>query len=328
MALPFDTLTTTTLQLIRKRLADNVFKASPFSAWLLMKGRVEMEAGGKFIQEPLMYATNQTTMSYRGYDRLDVSPTDELTSAQYAWRQAAVSLGISGTEELENDGEAAVFKMLRAKIKVAEMSLREWFNEKLLAVTSSKDLAKDFLGIDEIIENAAAGSQGTLGGIDRAVNTWWANVYDDKSTVAIGTSTTLLNTYLTSFYHNIKKNHKVALDLILTDQYGFEKYENDNRTLLRLSDTRLLDIGFENLKFKNSVMMWDEDIRDPGNEDHFFYGISTEFMRFVLHKKRNFVMSNFVSPYDQDARVAQILVAGQLTCNNSRFQGVLEVSDN
>ena len=40
MALTEDTLSTTTLQLIRKRMADNIFKANPLAAWLLMSGRV------------------------------------------------------------------------------------------------------------------------------------------------------------------------------------------------------------------------------------------------------------------------------------------------
>ena len=52
MSLPTDNISTTTLQLIRRRLADNVFKANPTLAWLLAKGRVKVESGGKRIDEP------------------------------------------------------------------------------------------------------------------------------------------------------------------------------------------------------------------------------------------------------------------------------------
>ncbi len=93
MVLPFDTITATTLQLIRRRLADNIFKASNFAAWMLARGRVQMVSGGKFLQEPLMYATNGTVKAYAGYERLNVAPTDELTAAQYSYRQAAVRRG-------------------------------------------------------------------------------------------------------------------------------------------------------------------------------------------------------------------------------------------
>lgn len=328
MALPFDTITATTLQLIRRRLADNIFKASNFAAWMLMRGRVQLASGGKFIQEPLMYATNGTVKAYRGYEKLNVAPTDELTGAQFAWRQLAVSIGISGLEELENDGPQAVFNVLRAKIMNAEMSMKQHFDEKLLAATSTKDLNRDFLGLDEIIEDAAAGSQSTLGGIDRSTETWWANQYIEKDTT-MGSDRLVLYEHMTNAYHTIKKNHPVATDLILTEQDIYERYENDARDKMRLTDTRLADMGFENIKFKNATMMWNENVKVPtaGADRSLIYFLSTEFLRIMLHRRRNFVMSNFVSPYDQDARVAQILVAGQTTCNNSRFQGVLRVRD-
>lgn len=337
MALTEDTLSTTTLQLIRKRMADNIFKANPLAAWLLMSGRVKTERGGKRIDEPLMYATNNTVQAYKGYDRLNVFPTEELTNAQYAWRQAAATISLSGLEELENDGEAKVFDMLKTKIKIADMSLRQWLAEKLLANQATKDVTRDFLGLDEIVEDLAGASQGTLGGIDKQVETWWRNQF---TTVTLGASATLLNDTMTSFYYTCTKG-LTRPDLILTDEVMFARYEKDNRTLLRLSDTNLLDIGFDNLKFKGAVMMWDENIQSgteitggsgtphtsgSGNE-HLMYFLNSEFLSLTLHAKRNFVMTPFVTPYDQDAKVAQILLAGNMTANNNRFQGVIMVTE-
>lgn len=327
MALPFDTISTTTLQLIRRRMADNIFKANPTLAFLLMRGRVRSESGGRFIQEPLMYATNGTVQAYRGYDRLNVAPTEELTSAQYSWRQLAVSIGISGLEELENSGEGTkIFDLLRQKVKVAELSMRQHMDEKVHATSSSKDLSLDFLGLDELVEAAVGGSQSTIGGIDRQTHTWWQNKFTDVAAQIAASDSTSLTNHMTNMYHTAGLQVSRP-DLIITDQDVFERYENDNRTLLRLSDTRLMDVGFDNLKFKGAVMMWNENIRSaPGGANHhLIYFLATEFLGFVLHPRRNFAMSSFVSPYDQDARVAQILVAGNMTLNNSRHQGVLQV---
>jgi hypothetical protein len=71
-------------------------------------------------------------------------------------------------------------------------------------------------------------------------------------------------------------------------------------------------------------MMWNENMKeDSGDADlHPIYFLNSEFLSFTLHQRRNFVISSFVSPWDQDARVAQILLAGQLTMNNRRRQGV------
>lgn len=340
MAVSENTLATTTLQLVRKRLADNVFKANPLGAWLLMNGRVKTESGGKRIDEPLMYQTNSTVQAYKGYDRLNVFPTEELTLAQYAWRQAAATISISGLEELQNSGPQAIFNMLKTKTKIAEMSLRQWFAEKLLANTATKDTARDFLGLDEFIEDEAGASQGVLGGIDRAVETWWQNYYKDFSGTALSTSTTALTKFLGETYLAVTKG-LTQPDLILTDQFMFQRFEDDNRGFLRLMDTKLMEVGFTNLKFKGATMMWDENIQSgtnitggagtPGTSasgvDHLFYFLNSEFLGITLHARRNFVMTPFVTPHDQDAQVAQLLVAGNMTGSNSRFQGVIKVRE-
>lgn len=339
MAVTENNLSTTTLQLIRKRMADNIFKANPLAAWLLMKGRVKTESGGKRIDEPLMYATNNTVQAYKGYDRLNVFPTEELTNAQFAWRQAAASISLSGLEDLQNSGESAVFNLLKTKIKIAEMSLKQWLAEKLLANTTTKDVVRDFLGLDELVEDVVGASQGTVGGIDRAVETWWRNYYKDFTT-ALSTSTTLLTKYLNETYLMVTKS-LTQPDLILTDQFMFQRYEDDNRSLLRLTDTKLMEVGFMNMKFKGATMMWDENIQSgtnitggagtPGTSgsgvEHLFYFLNSEYLSLTLHARRNFVMTPFVTPYDQDAQVAQILLAGNMTVNNSRFQGVIKVEE-
>lgn len=319
MALPFDTITATTLQLLRKRLADNIFKANGTAAWFLMRGRVQLESGGKYIQEPLMYATNGTVMSYAGYEKLNVNPTDEVTAAQYAWRQAAVSIGISGLEDLQNDGPAAVLDLLKAKVRVAELSLRQWLDEKLHAATSAKDTVRDFLGLDELIQDDT--TYDTVGGIDRTAESWWRNQLENNVSSALGASTTLLTNRMNSAYNNVTKG-LTQPDLIMTNQTLFERYENDNRDKLRLNDTRLMEVGFQNLRFKNAVMMWNENIKANAAATSHMYWLNSEFMRLVLHRRRNFVMSKFVEPYDQDAQVSQILLAGNMTMNNSRFQSV------
>lgn len=332
MALTENNISTTTLQLIRRRLADNIFKANPLAAWLLMRGRVKTEDGGKRIDEPLMYATNTTVQAYKGYDRLNVFPTEELTNAQFAWRQAAATVSLSGLEDLQNSGESAIFNLLKTKIKIAEMSLKQWLAEKLCANQTTKDTARDFLGLDELIEDVAGGSQGTVGGIDKVVETWWRNYFKSFTGTPLGASTTLLNFILGETYLATTKGLTFP-DLILTDAKMFQRYEDDNRGLLRLMDRKLMDIGFDNLKFKGATMMWDENIQTGtgitggGAGDHLFYFINSEYFGVTLHRRRNFVMTPFVTPYDQDAQVAQILLAGNSTVCNGRFQGVVVVRE-
>ncbi len=313
MALPSDNIATTTLQAIRREMADNIFKANGTTFFLLANGRVEMASGGKRIDEPLNYAVNSTVKSYSGYDKLDVTPTEEFTNAQYNWKQFAGSVSIAGLEELENDGPEAVFNLLRQKVMVAEETMRQHLDEMIHNPITAK-AAKDFLGFDEIIEDGGATS--TLGGIDRSANTFWQN----KRAIAGSGAGDLSNltSNMRNFYNTCSKGISFP-DLLVSPYLEFEAYEDQNSGKLRLSDTRLMDVGFDNLKFKGATWIPNENCIASR-----IYFVNTRYLRIKIHRRRNFVMTAFVRPHDQDARVGQILVAGNMTCNNSRFQGVLE----
>lgn len=322
MPLNYDNIATTTLQLIRPRIADNIFKANPTIAWFLMRGRVKIESGGKWIEEPLMYQKNTGVQAYKGYERLNVNPSEELTMAKYSWRQAAVPISIAGEETLKNAGESAVFNLLKTKIKVAENSMTEYFDEKTHAATATKDLTRDPLGLDEIIE--ANATQGTLGGIDRNTYTWWKVQQDgnDSSAIDLTTSTSTLTNHLINLYNKCSKGLNTP-DLMISPQELFERYEKDNRQYLQVRDTNLLDVGFMNQKFKRATWMWNENCRKTSaTAGQHLYMISSEYMGYTIHRARNFKMSPFVTPHDQDAQIAQILWAGNMWTNNSRFQGV------
>ena len=312
------------------------------TAWMLAKNRVTTQDGGKFIEEPLIYAVNNTTMSYAGYDRLNVAPTQELTAADYNWRQAAVSISISGEEELKNSGSSAVFDLLQQKTRIAEMSLSQGLDEKMHEAASTKS-SKDPLGLDEIIDDRLNFS--TLGSISGNTYSFWRNqigpVGDGAGTMPAGTgsgedndpvhitstSTVMLNELLTRMMNTCGKGI-TSPDHIICSQAVYERYENDNRTLGRkpLTDLNMLNVGFDNLMFKGATMMWNQNIKTEGTADYeHIYFLNSAHIGFTLHARRNFTISNFVSPWDQDARVAQILLAGNMTCNNRRHLGVCVV---
>jgi len=315
MALPADNIATTTLQAIRREMADNIFKANGTTFFLLANGRVEMASGGKRIDEPLNYAVNSTVQSYSGYDVLNISPTEEFTTAQYNWKQFAGSVSIAGLEELQNDGPEAVFNLLRQKIMVAEESMRQHLDEMIHNATTAKG-AKDFLGFDELIEDLIGSAQGTVGGIDRTAHSWWQNKHAFAGGGASGVLAGLTSS-MRNFYNTCSKGISFP-DLLVSPYLEFEAYEDQNAGKLRLSDTRLMDVGFDNLKFKGSTWIPNENC--IANRIYF---VNTKYIRIKIHRRRNFVMTPFIRPIDQDARAAQILVAGNMTLNNSRFQGVL-----
>ena len=210
-------------------------------------------------------------------------------------------------------GSEAIFKLLSKKIQVLEMSMKERLDEMIHEPVATKD-PKDFLGLSNLVEAAVGASQGVVGGIDRSTYDWWQNKF--RPTI---TQTDLVKE-MRSFYNECSRGITHP-DIIITGYDQYEEYEEQNSGLLRLHDTKIMDVGFDNLRFKGATILPNQTC--PLKTMYF---LNTEFLRLKLHSKRNFVMTPFITPDNQDARSAKVLVAGNMTINNSRFQGVLTVT--
>lgn len=351
MALNYLNIATTTLQAIRKNVADAVFLARPFTRWMMMNGRTRTQNGGKWIETPILYGKNTTVGAYRGYDTLTTAPTEELTMARYSMPQTAGSYSISGEEEMDNsDGPTRILPLLQWKARVLEDSFKEYVNGVFLAATASKDLTKEMLGLNEIIPQLTAESQGTLGGI-AVTNTlipgsderyWWASKYPqvffgdntyqplNYATDYAGTKGGLYRMF-NNFLNIITEGLDKRTDLILTNQRVYEQFEVENADKMRYGprDLDMLKVGFDNQMFKGIRMMWDPQVGGGVDsvDGNLVYFIRSADLEFVVHSQRNFVTTPFREPTNQDAKVAYMLLKANLICTNRRHQGVITIDD-
>jgi hypothetical protein len=323
----FTTFLTSTLRNYRSKLIENLMGHNALYWQLKKRGFVTEESGSRSIVQPLMYGQNSTVGSYAGWDLLDVTPQEGITAAEYAWKFIAGTVTISGEEEFKNSGsKTRIFNLLEAKIRQLELSMQLQMNIQLFSDGSGNN-GKDITGLLAAVQDGGAWSE--YGGIDSAVtaNAWWRNMY-----VAFATSYTagwkgasgksveglsmMRNVYNTVSLGNSKPS------LIITNQGWFERYEGDiEGDKLRLTSTELADAGFQNLTFKGCPMIFDEDLQ--ANTMLF---LNSDFMKFVIGKGRNFVNTPFVKPQNQDAKVSQVLFAGQLTLSkrdqHARVNGI------
>jgi hypothetical protein len=115
---------TTTLRNRTGKAADSVSKNNALLNRLLEKGRVDTADGGRTIVQEIEYQENGTFKRYAGYDLLNIAPSDVLTAAEYDWKQAVAAISISGLEQMQNSGKEVMIKLLAARIKNAQKTLR------------------------------------------------------------------------------------------------------------------------------------------------------------------------------------------------------------
>jgi hypothetical protein len=314
MALSFsvpDTELSLTLHNRRAEVIDQILRGTPFLNAMRTRGGMKDEDGGLEIVQPLRISKNTTAGSFDGYDILDTTPQDQETSARFPWAQEYVTITLAWTEEMKNKGRGRLISILNQKIDDARDSLKDTFNAHLMAAEPAAG-SKDPISIKEIIQNAPGtnpariASVGNLGG---SANTWWRNKFVSGGPFLVADMNTMFN--------NVSDGTEPPT-FLMTSQTVFEYYENSQVGLIRYSDTKMADAGFQNLMYKNVPIFW-----EPGLGVDSIYFINTSHLKLGTNKGADFVMSDFVKPENQAARTAQILWMGNLTCRSRRRQGVI-----
>ncbi len=293
-------LLSTTLKKYRPTLTDNIHKSNAVFYQLKKGGYIKEEDGGERIVEPLMYGKNTTAGSYSGYDNLDVTPQEGIDAAEFNWKQYSASITIDGKTERQNSGSSKIIDVLEAKTKQAELSLTESLSTGLFSDGTGNG-SKDLTGLQ-----AMCAATGTYGGINSATYTWWQAAQEATSeAITIAKMRTAFNTS--------SVGGKDTASLIVTTQTIYQTYEGlftSTITMYSSLTKDLVDGGFQSLEFKGVPLVWDE-LCPSGT----MYFLNKNHMKLVVHKDANFETTDFVKPENQDARVAQILFMGNLTCN-------------
>ncbi len=309
MDLNLGTLLSTTLKKYRTTLVDNIFKSHAVWYMLKKKGAIEEVDGGERIVQPIMYGTNSTAKSYSGYEVLDVTPQSGIDAAEFNWKQYAAAITISGEEEAKNaSSKTRIINLLDAKTKQARLSLEEKLIDGLFSDGTGNG-GKNLTGFEAMIL-----ASGTYGGINGTANTFWQSYVDSTAeALSLADMRTAMNTPTLG--------GRDAPDLIVTTQTLYEKYESlltTNYQTQTAGTKELGDAGFKVLEFKGTPIVWDEQV--PSGTMYF---INTDHLKLVVHKDRNFEVTPFVKPENQDARIAQILFMGNLTTDRRKSHSAL-----
>lgn len=343
-----DALLSTTLDgYVRgENLFDNVFKDSAVMAALRDMGAVQKQDGGERIRAPLMYEGNSTIKSYSGEEQLDTTLQDGITTAFYEWREIGGTIGITRKEERQNSGEAAIMSLLQSKLKQAEMQMRETLNTQLVRGTVSGatfvpgNSAKDLYPLGYFLRKVNSTDPttgGNVGNIPGATYSWWRHQTGRGDSASLGTGNAFavnISTYaglkaaMRRLYNFCSRGSGGAPNLGIADQITFETYENSLDTQVRYTNTRLADMGFDNIKLRGATLVWDEVVPDIDNgtvavTEGTLFLLNTNFYKLIIDSQTDIVTTPFVEPENQTVKTAKILFMGNAAVSNLRKHGVL-----
>ena len=346
----YDALLTTTLAAYRDQMVDNIFKDSAFLAYIRQSGAWKGQNGGERIAQPLMYGDNDTIKTVGGYEQLDTTPQDGFTTAFVEWAEVGGTISISRKEERQNAGEGRLMNLLEAKIKQAEMTMREKLNNDLLAGTvlsstfvpelsTGGNLGLLPLGYWLRKLNATDPTRGGYpGNIPSATYSWWRHHTADLQNQSVTGNSFKANisTFaglkqaLYRMYNYCSRGSGGSPDLVVTDQLSFEFYNNALDANTRYTNTKMADMGFDTIKLRGATVIWDEKVPDiftgtaagESGFDGTAFFLNTNFYEVIYDSETDIITTPFVEPENQTAKTAKILFMGNSCITNMRKQGV------
>lgn len=299
----------TTFEFYNKTLADNVLNHNALLNVLSRKGNVKPTAGGRTIQESLMYGSNQTVAWFSGYDTIDTSYNETIDAAVYNWKELAGTTVFNGLEELQNMGEHEKFNLVESRLKVLEKSLQNTAATAVYA-DGTGNSGKEFGGLGSIIADAGTG---TVGGIDSSTYTWWKNQISATAATSSGNILSRMNTLWLLCLRGSDKP-----DVITADSSLYTDFEGALQQYQRFSDPDMATAGFETIKYKTANVYYDDQCTTKR-----MYFCNTDYL-FLRHDPRGLIRSlGRRDSINQDATVIPSVLRGNLTCSNRSLQGVL-----
>jgi hypothetical protein len=307
----------TTIENRSKKLADNVTKNNALLARLEQRGNVKPFSGGTKIMQELSFAENGNAGWYSGYDLLPVAAQDVISAAEYAIKQAACPVVMSGLEMLQNAGKEQMIDLMEGRLGVAESTMTNLLAGGVYSDGSANG-GKQVTGLDAAVPVNPA--TGTYGGIDRATWTFWRS---KTTTVASAVTASNVQGYLNTMWASLVRGADRP-DLMPMDPVWWGAYMASLQAIQRFAGTDTAKLGFPTVKYMDADVVLDGGIGGFCPTKTMFF-LNTKYIFWRPHSARNMVPLSPNKRYaiNQDAEVQIIGWAGNLCTSGSQFQGRL-----
>lgn len=301
MALTYDQITAITEKKFVKKLYDNIFDSNP----LLQRAKgkwYEVLDGGERILVPLNYATTTASGWYQGADTLSTTDNEQITAAEYLWKQLYANVTITRSDELKNSGDSAILSLVANKVKIAEKTMADTLGTGLYSDGTDPEA---IVGLRDIV----AANQ-TVGGISQSTSTWWAGQVDS-------TTTTLTLSAMQSLFTSASIDNDTPTVATAT-RANYDRYYNILQPQQRFMDQETAKGGFTSLMFNGIPMI--ADSKCPSS--HMFF-LNEGYLHLFAHKDEDFRLEPFQKPVNQNLKVAKIFWMGALGSSNNRLNAKL-----
>ena len=322
---------------IRAEAIDNILDAVVVWAALKGAGCMTTQVGGEYLTRTIRYGTQDATGVAKG-DTLSQGEPTLKTMARWNWRYLSSHVQRSIFDDQKNAGEFQIVSLVNDRLTAAKEGMQAQYENDCLRATDNTEAAHKFIqSLLDIVPNYAdaRGASKTYGAIQRPLtygagdgvlvpvtgNTWWGPKYLNITTPK---EVNLVSDMRTIY--NAVHNNQLAPNLIISDLTLYNLYEEfglDATQIVKDESTRLVDLGFEVIRFKGKPMIYTSNMYDSTNSKSRMLFLNTAFIEIVYDPNLWFDMTEFKPIPLQAERIAHILSACNIIGTQPRRHGML-----
>lgn len=314
MATPIgaDVVTSLARRYIMPEIVDNIYRSNPIF-FRINQANKKIVNGGTQIEVPLMYKRFASGGPYRGYDLLNVIPSDTVKNGAWDWKQHYVNVTVDGLTLIKTDSPEAIANFIQFYFAQAEMEMAENLATGLFSDGTTD--TKEVDGFEGAIDDGTVLT--TYAGLARSGNTFLNSIVDS-------TTTTLTWAALQNVFGRSSEGGR-HITIIASRQEQYNRYlaltELGQRFPVQAGghDEQLASAGFTNALFNNVPWVVDSHVFDgPNTSNSAIVGINEDYVYWAVSPRADFYLEDFQTPVNQDAMVAKMLWAGNLVMPNTQ----------
>lgn len=309
-----DTVTSFARRYILPQVYDVVYRSNVLF-FRLNKGNKRVIQGGYQIEVPFMYSRFSAGGPYRGFDVLNVSPSDTVKNGAHEWRQHYVPVAVDGLTLIKVDSPEAIVNFLEFQFQQATMEMADNLGE---GIWSDGSNPKEIVGLEAAVDDGSVAT--TYAGLSRASNSFLNSQVDD-STAALALPA------LQAMHGNTGVGGRHST-LIASRQEQYNRFwalgANNQEFPVQPGghDEQLFSAGFTNLLFNGVPWVVDDKVFDgPNTANSAIVFLNEDPIHYAVSPRADFYLEDFQSPVNQDAMVSLLKWAGNLIVANNQWQG-------
>jgi len=296
-----DSVLATSLSDYRKGTStDNIYNSNVVLK--ILNERKRLINGGASITYSLINRDQNDGGFYLGSDVLQTLNPKGETLAEFKWQNAYEPVQLTRDEERANSGdEHKIVDLVGLKIGRSELAITKRLEQALSTPTA---------GANNLIDLETLVGTGTLGTIAGATDTFWQSTvtasgsFAAQGRVDMTTSTFAVASSATVDTPNLYLTNKTNFQRFLQQLLPNERIQNTSTTY---------NTGAKNLTFMGEPVVYGNFIGSG-----LMFGLNTNYMEFVVDTETDMVLTPWVMPTNQTAKVAFFLWRGNLTTDNRR----------